>query len=183
MEEGGYQQCVHVVVQPCAHLHVFAVVGRSNTTSLWGKDSHRDLTQHSPSIGTSRARARSILFPTTMTALVLRWPDCHRPWSKVSASLRLSRSVTLKTTRMQWQSSMRASSSSPSTLEPPWQNISSLSCSSSCTVTRCSSPPVQTFVGSLLAKLVMHNQENYFLHTNIQDHLRWMNKIDHNRNT
>ena len=34
-EDGGYQECVHVVVQPSAHLHVFAVVGRSNTPSLF----------------------------------------------------------------------------------------------------------------------------------------------------
>ena len=53
---------------------------------------------NSPSIGTSRFLTRSILLPTTMTAFVLRWPDCHRLWSKASASLRVAESVTLKTT-------------------------------------------------------------------------------------
>ena len=30
-----HQKSVHVVVQPRAHFHVFAVVGRSNATSLF----------------------------------------------------------------------------------------------------------------------------------------------------
>ena len=34
-EKGVHQKCVHVVVQPRAHFHVFAVVGRSNATSLF----------------------------------------------------------------------------------------------------------------------------------------------------
>ena len=54
-------------------------------------------TLYLPSIGTCLVLTRSVLFPTKMTALVFRSPDCQRSSKISSASFKLSFSVTLNT--------------------------------------------------------------------------------------
>ena len=70
------------------------------------------ITKYSPSIGTSLFLTRSVLFPTMMTTLVFRSPDCQSFCMMSSASLKLSELVRLKTTRAQSQSDSSTSISS-----------------------------------------------------------------------
>ena len=80
----SHQKCVYVVIQAGTHFHVLTVMGGGHATSLFAQTQlfiileSTTTTDDSPSIGTSRFLTRSILLPTTMTALVLRWPDCQR---------------------------------------------------------------------------------------------------------